>query len=217
MKNIFIAISLFSIATTNAQVAIGKQDISKLIDNTTTNPSISLEFYDQPDNVRGIVLPWTSTVPNSPVTYNASTGAGYKGMTETVANGTLILDLSDKRIKYMKGGSWFNLTGNPSFPLTVKDGSNNEIKLTKLNNIDSSIQDNRKDQPLAQTNIGAEGITDTTSGILVLSDSDKTMVLPKVASPHLNIQNPAPGMMAYDTVKRQLAVYNGTIWSFWKP
>ncbi|WP_262907374.1 hypothetical protein [Chryseobacterium sp. LC2016-27] len=43
------------------------------------------------------------------------------------------------------------------------------------------------------------------------------MILPKVASPHLNIINPSAGMMVYDTVKKQLAIYNGTVWSFWKP
>jgi hypothetical protein len=43
------------------------------------------------------------------------------------------------------------------------------------------------------------------------------MVLPKVASPHLNIISPSAGMIVYDTIKKQLAVYNGTVWSFWKP
>ena len=56
-----------------------------------------------------------------------------------------------------------------------------------------------------------------TPGILVLADTDKAMVLPKVASPHLNIVNPAAGMMVYDTTSKQLAVFNGTVWSFWKP
>lgn len=65
--------------------------------------------------------------------------------------------------------------------------------------------------------MGTNSSTDTTPGILILSDADKAMILPKVASPHLNIINPAAGMMVYDTVNRQLAVYNGTVWSFWKP
>ena len=59
--------------------------------------------------------------------------------------------------------------------------------------------------------------TDPTPGLLVLADTDKAMVLPKVASPHLNIVNPAAGMMVYDTTSKQLAVFNGTVWSFWKP
>ena len=65
--------------------------------------------------------------------------------------------------------------------------------------------------------IGGDPSTDTTPGILVLADTNKAMVLPKVASPHLNIVNPSPGMIVYDTTKKQLAVFNGTVWSFWKP
>jgi hypothetical protein len=65
--------------------------------------------------------------------------------------------------------------------------------------------------------IGGDPSTDTTPGILVLADTNKAMVLPKVASPHLKIVNPSPGMMVYDTTKKQLAVFNGAVWSFWKP
>jgi len=48
-------------------------------------------------------------------------------------------------------------------------------------------------------------------------DVNKAMTLPKIASPHLSIVNPAAGMMVYDITKKQLAIYNGTVWSFWKP
>lgn len=66
----------------------------------------------------------------------------------------------------------------------------------------------------AKTGIGTLTATD---GILVLEDTDKAMILPKVASPHLNIIDPAPGLIVYDTDSRQLAVYNGKVWSYWKP
>lgn len=59
--------------------------------------------------------------------------------------------------------------------------------------------------------------SDVTPGILVLSDSDKAMILPKVENPHINIINPTAGMLVYDTVSKQLAVFNGTVWTFWKP
>ena len=49
------------------------------------------------------------------------------------------------------------------------------------------------------------------------ASSTNSMILPKVASPHLNIIKPAAGMIVYDSVSRQLAVYNGKVWSFWKP
>jgi len=79
------------------------------------------------------------------------------------------------------------------------------------------LQATKTELPSAKVAIGKNGATDTTPGILVLSDSDKAMILPKVASPHLNIKNPTAGMLAYDTTNRQIAVFNGTNWSFWKP
>jgi len=57
----------------------------------------------------------------------------------------------------------------------------------------------------------------TAIGILVLSDTNTAMILPKMDSPHLNIVNPAPGMMAYDTKTNQLAIFKGTVWTFWRP
>ena len=211
MNKIIFTIAIFSSAFTMAQVAIGKSEVSKIQPaNTVTNPSISLEFYDNADNTKGLVLPWASTVSNQPVAYNATTGAGYQGMQGTVVDGTIILDLSDKKVKYRRNGAWSPLTG--ALPLVANGTTYNTFTASN-----SSLQDNKKENTNAKAAIGANGATDTTAGILVLTDTDKAMVLPKVASPHLNIKNPTPGMMAFDTTKKQLAVYNGTVWSFWKP
>lgn len=211
MNKIILTIAIFSSAIAIAQVAIGKSEVSKIQPaNTITNPSISLEFYDSADNTKGLVLPWTSTVNNQPIAYNSITGSGYQGMQGTVVDGTIILDLSDKKVKYRRNGAWSNLTGD--LPLIAGSTTFNTF-----NAIDSSLQDNKKEGATAKAAIGSNGATDTTAGILTLTDTDKAMVLPKVASPHLNIKNPTPGMMAYDTTKKQLAVYNGTVWSFWKP
>lgn len=114
-------------------------------------------------------------------------------------DGTIIYDTSDKKIKYKKSGNWFDLTVETS-------GA-----------VNTSLQDSKTELESAKVAIGKNAETDTTPGILVLTDTDKAMILPKVAMPHLNIKNPAPGMMVYDTVNRQLAVFNGTNWSFWKP
>ncbi|WP_312345472.1 hypothetical protein [Chryseobacterium binzhouense] len=211
MKNIIITLSIFSFSLASSQVAIGKDEVSKIQPaNTVTNPSIALEFYDNADNTKGLVLPWTSTVNNQPLAYNSTTGEGYRGIQGTVVDGTIILDLSDKKIKYMRNGFWSPLTGD--LPLTAGSTTYNTF-----NAIDSSLQDNRREGANAKAAIGVNGATDGTAGILVLTDNNKAMVLPKVASPHLNIKNPAPGMIAYDITKKQLAVYNGTVWSFWKP
>lgn len=136
---------------------------------------------------KGMVLPW--------VTSEASvTGA---------VNGTMIYDLSDHKVKVKYNSSWKDLsvdaTGTTIDPLTSVDGV--------------LLQDSATEDPSAKVGIG---VLSSTTGILVLEDIDKAMVLPKVASPHLNIINPAPGMMVYDTTAKQLAVFNGTVWSFWK-
>ncbi len=122
------------------------------------------------------------------------------------AEGSMIYDTTDHKVKYLKdAGAWVNLSAD--------DGTAATIGVADL-----SIQGaNKTEQSTAKTVIGVNGSTDTTNGILVLSDTNKAMILPKVASPHLNVINPSPGMMVYDTVKKQLAVYNGTAWSFWKP
>ena len=122
-----------------------------------------------------------------------------KVTTTGVVDGTLIYDTSDHKVKLRANSGWKDLS----------------VDATGF--ADTSIQDTKTDKPIAKVVIGADGATNTTPGILVLSDSDKAMILPKVASPHLNIMKPAAGMIVYDTVSRQLAVYNGKVWSFWKP
>ncbi|RNA62913.1 hypothetical protein D1631_13710 [Chryseobacterium nematophagum] len=136
-------------------------------------------------------------------------GSGDKGIilpwvTSTAAvtgavTGTIVYDTSDKKVKYKKSASWVDLSIDTSGV------------------VDTSLQDSQAEESGARVAIGATAGTETAPGILVLSDNNKAMVLPKVASPHLNIINPSAGMMAYDTVSHQLAVFNGTVWSFWKP
>lgn len=115
-------------------------------------------------------------------------------------NGTIIYDKTATKVKYLKAGVWNDLSG--------KDSGGT---------VDTTLQDAKTEQASAKVAIGTNGATDTTPGILVLTDTNKAMILPKVASPHLNIINPSSGMLVYDTTKHQLAVYNGSVWSFWKP
>ena len=116
-----------------------------------------------------------------------------------VVNGTFIFDANDKKVKLRANNAWKDLT------------------IQNNGNVNTSIQDNKTEKAEAKALIGPNASSDTTPGILVLSATDKAMILPKVESPHLNISNPAAGMMVYDTKSRQLAVYNGTVWTFWRP
>jgi len=174
MKKI-ITILTFTIAISlQAQIAIGKEDVS--------NKSVSLEFADTEN--RGLILPYV------------------EDKSEITEEGTIIYDIEDHKIKYLKdGGVWVNLSED--------DGTEETIGQANL-----SIQTGKTEEDDSKVGIGEPTETD---GILVLEDDDKAMVLPKVASPHENILSPAPGMMVYDTEAKQLAVFNGKVWSFWKP
>lgn len=167
MKKTIILISLIASATAYSQVAIGKTILE--------SASSSLEFGNEN---RGMMLPWVT---------NASS-------LQNTVNGTLVFDLSDKKVKSFQNNIWVDLSVNTS------------------GIADSSLQDNLNDNSSAKTSIGTPTAT---AGILVLEDNNKAMILPKVASPHLNIISPDAGMMVYDTVKKQLAVFNGSVWTFW--
>ncbi|MBM7419753.1 MULTISPECIES: hypothetical protein [Chryseobacterium] len=167
MKKTIILISLIAFATAYSQVAIGKTILE--------SASSSLEFGNEN---RGMILPWVT---------NASS-------LQNTVNGTLVFDLSDKKVKSFQNNMWVDLSVNTS------------------GIADSSLQDNLNDNSSAKTSIGTPTAT---AGILVLEDNNKAMILPKVASPHLNIISPDAGMMVYDTVKKQLAVFNGSVWTFW--
>uniref|UniRef100_A0AAU6WPQ4 Uncharacterized protein n=1 Tax=Chryseobacterium endophyticum TaxID=1854762 RepID=A0AAU6WPQ4_9FLAO len=164
MKKAINIFSLLLFTSGFSQVAIGKTSVS--------NTSVSLEFGS---GNRGIILPWVTSAASV-------TGA---------VDGTLIYDIADKKVKYLKSGSWSDLT----------------VDATGV--VDTVLQASKVELPGAKMVIGTGGASDTTPGILVLKDTNKAMVLPKVASPHLNIINPSAGMMVYDTVKHQLAVFNG--------
>lgn len=154
---------------------------------SVTNTSISLDFADTEN--RGLILPYVE---------NKST---------IVTEGTIIYDVTDHKVKYLKnGGVWVNLSEDAGTVGTI--GAASLIAQQGLGKTENSS---------AKVAIGLNANADTTPGLLVLSDTNKAMILPKVASPHLNIISPSAGMMVYDTVKKQLAVYNGTVWSFWKP
>ena len=117
----------------------------------------------------------------------------------SATNGTLIFDSNDKIVKFKTASGWSSLSRE------------------NRGAVDVSLQSNLTEKAEAKTMIGGNPSTDTTPGILVLGDTNKAMVLPKVAKPHLTIVNPEPGTLVFDTESKQLAVFNGLEWSFWRP
>jgi len=112
----------------------------------------------------------------------------------TPANGTFLLDRNDSKIKMRQNNGWVELSGAGSIANVVPY---------------SGTVDNGK-----QTVVGSR--TTSESGVLVLESNDKALVLPKVANPHLNVKSPYAGMMCYDTTRKALAVFDGTVWNYWK-
>ncbi|WP_419870685.1 hypothetical protein [Chryseobacterium sp. CT-SW4] len=113
---------------------------------------------------------------------------------QNAVNGTLIYDTSDHKVKAYENNAWVDLS------------------VDTTGTADTALQDPLNENTDAKVAIGTPTAT---PGILVLEDDDKAMILPKVADPHLNIIAPAPGMMVYDTNKKLLAVFNGSVWTFW--
>ena len=147
-----------------------------------------------------------STVTNTSVSLEF--GNGNKGIilpwvdadtsvTGAVA-GTIIYDTTDKKVKVKKVASGWK-----------------DLSVDATGVVDKSLQTQLTELSTAKVAIGVNSATDTTPGILVLTDTDKAMILPKTT--YNTIVNPEPGMMIYDTTAKQLAVFNGTVWSFWKP
>ena len=117
------------------------------------------------------------------------------------AEGTILLDGSSPttaRVKYYNG-TWQDLSG--------KNGD-----VTAFLSNQPTTAENANSKAI----IGAK--SSTADGVLVLESNTKAMVLPRLNTVD-NIINPSPGMMVYinKSGAKRLAVYNGTVWSFWKP
>jgi len=192
MKNTFFILSLIVSQTAISQVIFG--------DAIGTVPagqksSVLLEFAAGQN--KGLILPYVRSLPSG------------NGLVE----GTIVLDatnITDAKIKYYNGvvsggGSdgWFDLSNGRgsdlSVPLSVQPSA-------------SQVTENT----LSKVIIGAG--QSSADGVLVLESDSKALVLPIVASTN-DVIDPAPGMMVYlnRTGAKRLAVYNGNVWTYWKP
>lgn len=163
MKKIILILGLISMGIANAQIAIGK---------STVDGDGLLDFASGTNN--GIILPIVNTLPITP------------------ANGTILMDGNDERVKMYQNNTWVNLTEGGDI---------------------SSVNVNASEEAGDGVIIGAT--TSAVDGVLVLESSDKALILPKVASPHLNVKSPHAGMMCYDTVSKSVAFFDGSKWHFW--
>lgn len=112
-----------------------------------------------------------------------------------LTGGTMIYDTAKKKVVYYNGTSWIDLSNHTGA-------------------VDLSIQTSVPEAATKGTVIGAS--SSSADGVLVLESSNKALILPKVASPHLNIVKPMAGTICYDTTKKMVCIFNGSEWTFWK-
>lgn len=181
-----LVMALFS-CITYGQVAIGKTSLS--------SDSVLLEFYDKNsdgvnDNVKGIILPYiTDTAQLNTASFKNS-----------VDGGIFVYDSKDHKVKVFSNNTWLDLSD---------DGS---IKIP--NNAFSTQNTDSSDELDGGIIIG--DYNNAPKGAFVLNSANKAMILPKIKDPHSIVKNPFPGMICYDTIRKALAVFNGSDWTYWK-
>ena len=111
------------------------------------------------------------------------------------SKGTFIYDHKAKIVKMFEKTDWVFLSG---------EGDNSKIV------VNTSADLNANQGAI----IGSQ--TSNAKGVLVLESANKAMILPRIQNPHTNVKSPYPGMMCYDTVRKSLAVFDGTKWNYWK-
>ncbi|OCA77163.1 hypothetical protein BBI01_01485 [Chryseobacterium artocarpi] len=113
--------------------------------------------------------------------------------TGTLVNGTFIFDVTDNKVKMYENDTWKPLSDAGNSSAVV---ANTSAELGK--------------------GVVMGAASSTADGVLVLESSDKAMILPQVATPHINVKNPYPGMMCYDITSKTLAIFDGSVWNYWK-
>ena len=155
--------------------------------DSLSSDAVLLEFGSEN---KGLILPWV----DSANAVDADSNSGTSSTNGAVA-GTFIFDSSDNRIKLKKNNHWKDLSGN--------NGVSDRATIT-----------NRPESPDNGVLIGSSNTS--ARGILIVESINQAMVLPKVDSLQ-DIVDPEPGMMVFVKNTKMLAVYNGVMWSFWKP
>ena len=155
------------------------------IDKTTVDGSGLVDFGTAN---KAIILPWVQDA-------EALSGASK-------SNGTMLYDTTTRKVRAVVNGIWIDLSVNGDN--TTTHNAAITASLAKTEKI-----------PATQSGVIIGATSSAAVGVLVLESDTKALILPKMASPHLNMISPAPGTLVYDTVKNLMCVFDGKEWSFW--
>lgn len=109
-------------------------------------------------------------------------------------NGTFLFDKTDQKVKMYENNQW--------------------VMLSHAKGNSTPIVTNATSEAGKGAIIGASSTN--AKGVLVLEAADKAMILPRIFRPDINVRSPYPGMICYDTFSKMIAVFDGSVWNFWK-
>ena len=109
-------------------------------------------------------------------------------------NGTFLFDKTDQKVKMYENNKWVMLSHAKGNGTPIVNTATAEVGTGAI--------------------IGAS--TTSAKGVLVLESDNKAAILPKIFRPDINVRSPYPGMICYDTFNKMIAVFDGSVWNFWK-
>lgn len=123
-----------------------------------------------------------------------------------VAGGAMVFNVDTKQVEYYDtnpaSSGWKAMTGASTTEITGPEHAGSSDRFTELD-------------PTNGTIIEAGTVTQTPPvGVLVLESDNKALILPQVADA-TQLPGPKAGMICYDMASDSIAVFNGTVWSFW--
>ena len=109
-------------------------------------------------------------------------------------NGTFLFDKTDEKVKMYENNKWVMLSHAKGSGTAIANNSSAEVGKGAI--------------------IGAP--TTEAKGVLVLESDTKAAILPHIFRPDLNVRGPYPGMICYDTFSKMIAIFDGSVWNYWK-
>lgn len=113
------------------------------------------------------------------------------------AIGAMAFNLAEQRVElFHPTNGWVAMTENSETDIIALS---NFDELNPANGVIISNEENTEDVPV---------------GVLVFESTNKALILPQVVDVTL-MPSPQAGMIAYDMSRQSMAIFNGSVWSFW--